>query len=112
MVKTFEVNGKIYKAKDFNFNLMCDFEDMGLSFEEIDRKPMSLVRTYFMFCAGLSKEEAGKEIEAHVEKGGEFSDIVEIISEMMQDSGFFRSLSKGAQEEEETSTENPKSKKA
>lgn len=115
MIKTFEVNKKIYEAKDFNFNLLCDLEEQGLSLDEIERKPMSLVRIYFMFCARLSKEDAGKEIEAHIEQGGEFNDIVSIISEKMQESGFFRSLNKKTEEgEDETSTENPKnnSKKA
>lgn len=108
--KTFEVNGKLYKAKDFNFNLLCDLEEQGLSLEDVDKKPMSLVRAYFMFCAGLSKDKAGLEIESHVENGGDFTDIVNIISEQMQDSGFFRSLSKTTEEEEEeTSTESQKS---
>ena len=112
MTKTFEVNGKIYKAKDFNFNLLCDLEEQGLSLDEVEKKPMSLVRTYFMFCAGLSKENAGLEIEQHVEKGGEFTDIVEIISQQMQDSGFFRSLNKRAEEGEgETSTQSQKNDK-
>ena len=112
MTKTFEVNGKIYKAKDFNFNLLCDLEEQGLSLDDVEKKPMSLVRTYFMFCAGLSKENAGLEIEQHVEKGGEFTDIVEIISQQMQDSGFFRSLNKRAEEGEgETSTQSQKNDK-
>ena len=110
MVKTFEVNGKIYKAKEFDFNLLCDLEEQGLSLEEVDKKPMSLIRTYFMFCAGISKENAGREIESHIANGGEFTDIVEIISQQMQDSGFFRSLNKKTEEgEDETSTQNPKS---
>lgn len=110
MTKTFEVNGRIYKAREFDFNFLCDLEEQGLSLDDVEKKPMSLVRTYFMFCAGLSKENAGKEIESHIEKGGDFTDIVEVISEQMQDSGFFRSLNKRAEEGEgETSTENQKS---
>ena len=110
MTKTFEVNNKIYKAKEFNFNLLCDLEEQGLSLDEVEKKPMSLVRTYFMFCSGLSKENAGLEIEAHVEKGGEFTEIVAIISEQMQESGFFRSLNKEtAKVEGETSTPSQKS---
>ena len=110
MTKTFEVNGRIYKAREFDFNFLCDLEEQGLSLEEVEKKPMSLVRTYFMFCAGISKENAGKEIEEHIAKGGEFNDLVEVISQQMQDSGFFRSLNKRAEEgEEETSMQNQKS---
>ena len=114
MTKLFNVNGKSYRAKEFDFNLLCDLEDQGLSLEDIDRKPMSLIRTYLAFCGNLSKEQAGKEIEAHLENGGKFNDVVEAMSEQMSNSGFFRSLQQANEETEgtETSTKNPKSKKA
>lgn len=109
MTKTFEVNNKTYIAKDFTFNLLCDLEETGLSLEDMDKKPMSLIRTYFMFCAGIDKEKAGAEIEAHLAKGGEFNDILNVMGEKMNDSGFFRSLNKrGTAGEEETSTKSRK----
>ena len=113
MTKIFSINGRTYQAKEFDFNLLCDLEDQGLSLEDIEKKPMSLIRSYFMFCSGLSKEDAGKEIEAHIGKGGEFVDVVNVMGEMMNESGFFRSLNKRATEGEgETSTQSQKSKKA
>lgn len=113
MVKLFNVNGKQYRAKEFDFNLLCDLEDQGLSLEDIDSKPMSLIRTYLAFCGNMSKEEAGKEIEAHLIGGGKFTDVVDAMSEQMQDSGFFRSLNKETEAaEDETSTKSAKSQKA
>lgn len=113
MTKMFAINGKSYKAKEFDFNLLCDLEDQGLSLDDIDKKPMSLVRTYLSFCAGITKEMAGKEIEAHIENGGKLNDVVEAMSDMMKDSGFFRSISKGKEEDEgETSAPSAKTKKA
>ena len=112
MTKIFSINNKTYTAKEFDFNLLCDLEDMGLSLEDIEKKPMSLIRTYFMFCSGLTKEQAGAEIEAHIANGGQFNDVVNVMGEKMNESGFFRSLNKGTEEgESETSTQNPKSKK-
>ena len=113
MVKVFAVNGKSYKAKEFDFNLLCDLEEQGLSLEDIDRKPMSLIRTYLAFCGNITKEQAGIEIEKHLENGGKFDDVVKAMSDQMQDSGFFRALSqeRGKTEEVETSTENQQSKK-
>lgn len=109
MIKMFSVNGKSYKAKEFDFNLLCDLEEQGLSLEDIDRKPMSLIRTYLAFCGNITKEQAGKEIEWHLENGGKFNDVVEAMSQQMQDSGFFRSLGQTAEtEESETSTQSPK----
>lgn len=110
MVKIFNVNGKSYKAREFDFNLLCDLEDQGLSLEDIDKKPMSLIRTYLAFCADITKEQAGREIEAHIENGGKFNDVVEAMSDQMSNSGFFRSLQQKdeATEDKETSTESPK----
>ena len=110
MTKIFSINNKTYQAKEFDFNLLCDLEEMGLSLDDIEKKPMSLIRTYFMFSAGISKEQAGREIEEHIAKGGEFTDIVNVMSEMMNDSGFFRSLNKRTTESKgETSTKSRKS---
>lgn len=109
MIKMFNVNGKSYKAKEFDFNLLCDLEEQGLSLEDIDKKPMSLIRTYLAFCANITKEKAGKEIEEHLTNGGKFNDVVEAMSEQMNNSGFFRALQQtSAEEETETSTESPK----
>ena len=109
MTKLFNLNGKSYKAKEFDFNLLCDLEEQGLSLEDIDKKPMSLIRTYLSFCGGISKEQAGKEIESHLENGGKFDDVVEVMSEQMNNSGFFRSLQQtGETEDAETSTPSPK----
>ena len=76
----FTVNGKEYVAKAFNFNLICDLEDMGVSIAEADGKPMSMVRAYFAVCAGKGKEFAGKEMEQHVIGGGNFDTLVTAMS--------------------------------
>ena len=111
MSRIFTINNKTYTAKEFDFNFLCDLENMGLSLEDIDKKPMSMVRAYLAFSAGLSNEAAGKEIENHLINGGKFDDVVEAMSAQMQDSGFFRSINKGtATEKDETSSESPKSR--
>ena len=98
-MKTFTVNGKEYKAKAFDFNLVCDLEDMGVSLQEASNKPMSMVRAYFGLCAEKGKEYAGKEMEAHIVGGGTFDDIVNVMSEEMEKSDFFRNLNKTAEQE-------------
>ena len=108
-MRIFNINGKTYKAKEFDFNLLCDLEEQGLSLEDIDKKPMSFVRTYLSFCAGLTKELAGKEIESHVTNGGSFTDVIDVMSKEMEESGFFQALRTPEEETtDETSTESPK----
>ena len=99
MTKLFTVNGKSYRAKEFDFNFLCDLEDQNLSLEDIDKKPMSLIRSYLAFSADITKEQAGIEIEKHLENGGKFNDIVEIMGQQMQDSGFFCLVNTGTAEE-------------
>lgn len=98
-MRTFTVNGKEYKAKAFDFNLMCDFEDMGLSIADMGKKPIALVRAYFALCTGRDKEFAGKEMETHIMNGGTFDDIANAMSDEMEKSDFFRSLNKTAEAE-------------
>lgn len=91
-MKKFTVNEKEYVTKTFDFNLVCDLEDMGISMSEIAKKPMSTVRAYFTLCTGKDKEFAGKEMEQHIINGGNFDDVIAVMNEEMEKSDFFRSL--------------------
>lgn len=99
----FTLNGVTYTAKPFDFDLICDLEDMGVSFEKIDKMPMSLVRAYFAICAETSKEQAAALIQNHMIKGGKLDDLSDAMAKEMDESDFFRSLQSG---EEKSSTEN------
>lgn len=98
-MNTFTVNGKEYKAKPFDFNLICDLEDMGISLEEMNNKKMSMVRAYFALCAGEGSGFAGEELNNHLIKGGKFEDIVLAMNKEMEVSDFFQVLSKTAEAE-------------
>lgn len=99
-MKTFEVNGKRYKRKEFDFNLVCDLEDMGVSLDDMQKKNLSLIRGYFGLCAGLGKEEAGAELQAHLISGKKFESLTDVMSDEMEKSDFFRALSKTAETED------------
>lgn len=110
-MKTFEVNGKQYKGKGFDFNLVCDLEDMGVSLDDMRNKNLSLIRAYFGICAGLDREKAGAELQAHLISGKKFESITDVMSDEMEKSDFFRALSKTA-ETEDTEVETEKKPKA
>lgn len=59
-MKNFTINRKVYKAKEFDFNLVCDLEDEGISLEVMQDKPMSMMRAYFGICAGIGRSAARK----------------------------------------------------
>lgn len=107
-LKTFTVNEKVYKAKPVDFNMVCYFEDIGISMSEMNKKQMSTVRAYLALCAGVSNVQAGKEMEAHVIAGGNFEEITTVLNEELEQSDFFRALNKTAEEE---TTKNQKEEK-
>lgn len=107
-MKTFVINGKEYRAKAFDFNLLCDFEDVGISLETIATKPMKMVRAYFALCSENTEKDAGMEMEQHILSGGSFEEIINTINEQMEASDFFRQLS---QTEEAKTAKNAKKKK-
>lgn len=95
----FTVNKVTYIAKPFDFDMVCELEDMGVTFERIDKMPMSLIRAYFAICAGIDKEQAALLIQNHLVKGGKLDDITEPMAKEMNSSDFFRALSENKNEE-------------
>lgn len=110
-MNAFTINGKRYKAKPFDFNLVCDLEDMGISLEQAGNKPVSMVRAYFGLCAGKGREYAGKEIEAHVIDGGTLEEVMNVMSDEMEKSDFFRAINKAAEKETPENQEKETTKK-
>lgn len=92
-MKTFEINKVVYKGKEISFNAMCEFEDHGVSFDEIDKKPMKFAREYLAFCGDMNSAKAGQEIEKHIVDGGDLSGLYESLAEAVETSGFFRAMS-------------------
>lgn len=88
-MKTFEINGKEYSGKPFDFNLVCDLEDMGVSVESMEEKPMSMVRGYIALCMGKRRTDAGLEIQEHILNGGTMDDATKVMQEEMEQSDFF-----------------------
>lgn len=106
MNKKFTINGKTYESKEFDFNLVCDLEEIGINVDLIRKKPMATVRAYFALCANEDVAFAGKEIQEHVLGGNNIEELMEVMNENMEQSDFFLALSK----DEETETQQSKEK--
>lgn len=104
-MRMFIVNGKEYRAKEFDFNTVCDLEDLGISLEEMENKPLSMIRAYFQLCAGMGKVEAGKQIEQHLINGGKMEDVVKAMSDEMGASDFFQALKAKAEADTQSEAE-------
>lgn len=92
MTNTFTLNGNLVVAKKFDFNLICDLEDFGVSIQDVGKKPMPMIRAYIALCLGSSLDVAGHEIEQHIIGGGSFDEVMNAMSKEMENSDFFRNL--------------------
>lgn len=99
-MNTFTVNKKKYVAKEFDFGMMCDLEDMGYTLADIANKPTSMVRTYFAICAGIDKEQANAELQKLIIDGGDLGAIATAMEKEMLSSDFFTALTKKGQKTE------------
>lgn len=110
-MRTFTLNNVTYKALPFGFNTICDLEDLGVALEDMNTKPLSMVRAYIGLCIGKDKVFTGKQIEEHMINGGTLQDVVTVMSEEMNDSDFFRSLTQTAEAENAPTQKKRASKK-
>lgn len=102
-MRKFTINGNEYEAKPFDFNMVCDMEDMGVALGEFGKKQMASMRAYFAICANRNTQFAGKEIEEHIIKGGTMAELATIMSEELEKSDFFQALN---QKKEAKATKN------
>lgn len=93
MDRLLTLNGKSYKAAEFDLNLICDFEDRGISLDEIGNKMFNVIRQYVASSMDADVKTAGTAISEHLKNGGSLEDISDVMSAAMEDSGFFRSTS-------------------
>jgi hypothetical protein len=103
MKNTFTVNNKEYEAKPFDFNLVCDLEDMGVPMQDLGNKQTKAIRSYFAICANITAEQAGKEINEHIVGGGDMGSIANALGKEIDKSDFFRTLTKTTTERNSTS---------
>lgn len=108
-MRTITINEKTYNAKPFDFNLVCDLEDMGFELEEIGKRNMKMIRAYVGLCMETDINTAGYEIEQHLIKGGNLTDALNTFMDEMNESDFFRSLTQ--REKKETATVPKKTEK-
>lgn len=101
-MKTFELNGTKYPQKEMDYNMLCDLEDMGISLGDMQSKSMSFIRAYISLCMGSDTKVAGREIQNHITSGKSLEEIMDVIKEGIEDSGFFQALNK--EKEQGTST--------
>lgn len=89
-MKMVVVNGVTYPNREITFNDFCTFEEKGIDLQTMEKKPLSFLRVYISLVMGTDESEAGKAIDAHISNGGSIEDLLQAMSDAIENSGFFR----------------------
>ena len=87
-----ELNAKTYEIEGFTFGTLCALEEKKVSIADLQRKPMSFLRDFISIQTGLDKATAEKEINAHVINGGTLEGLLEVVTNSLEESGFFQKI--------------------
>lgn len=109
-MENFTINGRVVRAREIDFNFLCELGENDIDITEIDKKVLPAVRVYVAYCMGVGTGIAGEEINKHVVNGGDLGDIVNFFTEKANESGFFRALSKESENSEKTTKRTTKKK--
>lgn len=87
------INNKTYDVPKLDFDTVCQLEENGISLLAMnDRNPKiaTMLRAFAAWIIGCSPQQASAEIQAHLEKGGNITDLLTAITDALNDSGFSR----------------------
>lgn len=99
---TFTINDQTYTALAFDYNLICDMEEVGFDVQRRSGSALAMLRAYLAVCSGTYDTAwAGNEINTHVIKGGEIGDQLTVMYDKLNESDFFQALRNRAEKAEE-----------
>lgn len=87
------INDQRYDIPEVNFDTICQLEENGVYLLNMDRrspKVATMIRGLVAWIIGISPEAASREIQEHIEKGGNIMDIMTQVTKALQESGFFK----------------------
>ncbi len=93
------INNREYRLPELDFNAMCELEDMGIALTDMDKKVLTTVRGFLALAMNGDFHRAGKELEAHLSKGGSLEQMLQEINEAVERSGFSRAQPEHAEEQ-------------
>ena len=92
------INGKTYKIPKIDFNAVCELEELGLDFSQMNKKTFSVGRILLAFVMKASIDEAGDAYSKHLENNNNaLNDIMMPLFNAVNESDFFqKTLKEGA----------------
>lgn len=85
------INGREYEVPQMDFNTVVELEENGVSLlamSEDNPKIATMLRAFVAWIMNTSAKRAGQEIQEHLANGGNLIDLVSVLTEALENSGF------------------------
>lgn len=105
-MSTIKLNGKNFPIKKIDFAALGALEELGVTIavlKEPQKYYFKMITALVAFTEDITRDEATKEIELHLENGGAFTDFQPLI-ESIGDSDFFQKMARRAEMNEQPTT--------
>lgn len=93
MEKSIIINSKEYEVPRMDFGTICQLEDLGVDFQNLQGKSFNLIRGLVAITINCGAKKATNEINEHIKNGGSIDDLTPLI-EAVFESDFFQNLTK------------------
>lgn len=88
----YKLNNKEYETKEVNFREMLKMEKCGVDITTLGKaNTFNQIACMVSYITGLTKEKAINEIEAHLDNGGTFEDVINCF-DFLTESDFFKKV--------------------
>ena len=85
------INGKEYPIPEMDFDTVCQLEENGISLlgmDERNPKIATMLRAFVAWIMGVDTRRASIEINEHLKNGGNLLELMTVITDALEDSGF------------------------
>lgn len=87
------INGNEYRIPEMDFDTVCQLEENGISLLGMDEKNpkiATMLRAFVAWIMGVDTRRASMEINEHLKNGGNLVELITVITEALEESGFSR----------------------
>ena len=103
------INGREYRIPEVDFDAICNLEEHGVYLLNMDRKnpkTATMLRGIVSWIMDVEPERASKEIQEHIQNGGDIGEILSAVTRAVTHSGFFKRNSAPQEEGKTVSYQN------
>lgn len=92
-MRSVEINGTTYTVPEVTFDTICTLEENGVYLLNMDQKNpkiATMLRGIVAWIMDTDTTTASREIQEHIQNGGDIGEILTCVTQAVTESGFFK----------------------